>query len=404
MDYIKKLLFITFIILPFPWFYFIYRIIKRDVSKNRILIILLWFIFPWPYAIYIYLNKGETASLNNVLNTLFYVKEINVKDLTEIEYENIIGKKSSIIRKVTFLFPVKFKTESNLIYNYTGMAGVFDREKWDLNVKEYNRLSAANREIREKHQDRMQVYEQAYQTYQLAQQTRKATIANASKDQKSNAYLFTSGGTRPKKPPLNLHKLPKRPEEKDKDTEEYTIYKDKKEGKALTYNSQVDITTREIDNSDNFKKIYKIEDFNDEFNLFIDNYIQSRKYSRKNVINKFPDIKLNIDPQIEAKKIMMLNDQIYAAEKNINLQEISTLENEVLKSTKNHLTNYISEGNLSGVNEEIRLKDVIVEITKCSVKVLENSYLPFQAVEFNDGKGNKKTVFLDFNSKRSIKL
>ena len=98
-------------------------------------------------------------------------------------------------------------------------------------------------------------------------------------------------------------------------------------------------------------------------------------------------------------------------EKETDLNNPSIWDNNVLIGLKKLLTSQISEGkiNIKGANrygdiKDIRMKDVVIDVTKLSYKLSDRKFLPLQIIEFNDKKGNKKIEVLDFISKKLVKL
>ena len=123
------------------------------------------------------------------------------------------------------------------------------------------------------------------------------------------------------------------------------------------------------------------------------------------------EINLNIDDKIETKKILVSENDLINNEKETDLNNPSIWDNNILIGLKKLLTSQISEGkiNIKGANryrdiKDIRMKDVVIDVTKLSYKLSDRKFLPLQIIEFNDKKGNKKIEVLDFISKKLVKL
>ena len=123
------------------------------------------------------------------------------------------------------------------------------------------------------------------------------------------------------------------------------------------------------------------------------------------------EINLDIDEKIETKKILFSENDLINREKETDLNNPSIWDNNVLIGLKKLLTSQISEGkiNIKGANrygdiKDIRMKDVVIDVTKLSYKLSDRKFLPLQIIEFNDKKGNKKIEVLDFISKKLVKL
>ena len=351
--------------------------------------------------------------LQKVIESFLDTKEIIVKDLNENEYVKVLGKNTSIIKKDTILFPMSHELNIKTTFNYSGMAGVFDLRKWNDEMGLHNNALRRNRELKDQHEKLMMEYEKAFQTYQLQEQTRRQTIGNASPKGRSAAFLLTSGARKPKEPTLRQVKVPLAPKDKD----DYTNYTDKKTGEGFTlgYDQPLNLVyhSRSLDNFENFNKSYSIKDHPDTIKSIVNSFMklypdQEDTYTKQ--LTKH-EINLNIDDKIETKKILVSENDLINNEKETDLNNPSIWDNNILIGLKKLLTSQISEGkiNIKGANryrdiKDIRMKDVVIDVTKLSYKLSDRKFLPLQIIEFNDKKGNKKIEVLDFISKKLIKL
>ena len=85
-------------------------------------------------------------NIEDSIKKLVSSNEIVVKDLSDKEYQKLLGKKSSIKKKYTCHLPLIYWAKATTYFSYKGMAGTFDLQGWNTDMKLYNKTVAENKE------------------------------------------------------------------------------------------------------------------------------------------------------------------------------------------------------------------------------------------------------------------
>tara|TARA_B100000795_G_scaffold265188_1_gene246680 strand:- start:36 stop:1322 length:1287 start_codon:yes stop_codon:yes gene_type:complete len=349
-------------------------------------------------------NKAlGSYNIETVLDAYVSNNEIKVKDLSEEEYQKLLGANSKILRKETYLFPLTYEIQLNFAGTYTGMAGIFDLNRWNSEMQQYNTAIKENNRLRERFEDQMNQYENQYQQYQHSQQIRKQTIGAANQNAKSAAWLLTSGGRKPIKPKLKSVKVPKAPKNKD----DYTNFTDKKTGNLNWSNRNVNFFTRKFKTTVNFNNSHiSLSKDNTTFTALINSYMKGYDEDLQSFNNNISEhsINLNIDSDIEPQTISLSDKELLGKEKKMNLNDRSGLEDTLFKEITNEVKDDIDAGTIKEISSDLRLKDVNFNLTELNYKINSTKFLPVQLIEFTDKKGKNIIKLLDFINKKIIKV
>ena len=389
MKFIKKLLKWVCTIIAIGLIY--QAFFGDEIIRWTVLVISALFLIPWLIT-----KIDNEYNMSEVLAKYIYLKENKVNAFSEEEYKKLLGANSTIIRESAYLFPLGYQIQSSYTCAYTGMAGKFDQSSWNRDVRHWNDIIAKNKVIQQRYDNMMGTYEMALQTYNLAQQTRAQTVQQTSQQNKLLAVILTSGGKKPKKPPLKLLKLPKEPK-RDK----YTKFTDMKTGSISRNMVNLNFCTLEYGSRDKFNNDHIIENDKDTFGFFIDSYMKASIW--KNKINKHVD-NIEIDESIKAETISFSEKDTLKKAKVANLSNRSDIESVLCNNVVNDIKKSIDECSLPEIGDNIRLKDIKVEITKFSYKINATKFLPLQFVEYTNKKGKNDIKVLDFMSKYRIEI
>ena len=389
MKFIKKLLKWICTIIAIGLIY--QAFFGNEIIRWAVLVIGALFLIPWLIT-----KIDNEYNMSEVLAKYIYLKENKVNAFSEEEYKKLLGTNSTIIRESAYLFPLGYQIQSSYTCSYTGMAGKFDQKSWNRDVGHWNDIIAKNEVIKQRYNDMMGTYEMALQTYNLAQQTRAQTVQQTSRENKLLAVILTSGGKKPKKPTLKLLKLPKEPK-RDK----YTKFTDMKTGSISRNMVNLNFCTLEYGSRDKFNNDHIIENDKDTFGFLIDSYMKASAW--KNKINKHVD-NIEIDESIKAETISFSEKDALKQEKVANLSNRSDIESVLCNNVVNDIKKSIDECSLPEIGDNIRLKDIKVEITKFSYKINATKFLPLQFVEYTNKKGKNDIKVLDFMSKYRIEI
>jgi hypothetical protein len=212
------------------------------------------------------------------------------------------------------------------------------------------------------------------------------------------AVILTSGGKKPKKPTLKLLKLPKEPK-RDK----YTKFTDMKTGSISQNMVNLNFCTLEYGSRDKFNNDHIIENDKDTFGFLIDSYMKVGTLMWKNKINKHVD-NIVMDESIKAEIISFSEKDVLKKAKVANLSNRSGIESILCNNVVNDIKKGIDNCSLPEIGDNIRLKDIKVEITKFSYKINATKFLPLQFVEYTNKKGKNDIKVLDFMSKYRIEI
>ena len=337
--------------------------------------------------------------------------EIIVKDLSDTEYQKLLGKKSSIIEKKTFHFPLCYTVVAAINLKYDGKAGIFDLQSWNRDMNNYNSTIKENRRVQEVYDSLMMQYENSKQLYNNAKMNRNQIIANAKNGNKLLPYLLNPIGSPPKQPKLRLLKVPKLP----KDKKEYTIYKKPMSGTLSTKNATFRVYVTFFKSFDNFNLSHSLDKnykktFESLFNSFINlqsKYIKKGKGKLESILVSFKkNVKFDfggtekdgtLPISLDKKDHAEIQNRIISSRPEIlDKIVINTYKNEIIPALENG-----TSGDKSLKN--ILLKDIKVDVTKCSYSIPLTTPLSLQFIKYNDGK-KEMVGIIDFMSKKLLTL
>jgi len=342
-------------------------------------------------------------NIETVLDAYVKNNEIKVKDLTEEEYQKLLGSDSKILRKETYLFPLTYEMQLTYSCTYSGMAGIFDQRRWNSEMTRHNDAYNENKRLKERFEDQMHHYESQYQQYQHSQQIRKQTIQQSSQQAKSTAWLLTSGGKKPKKPIQQKVKVPKAPENED----DYTEYTDRKTDNLNWNNVNANFFSRKFQTTAKFNNSHDpLTKDASTINSLIDSYMKGyddKLYGFNNDITNHP-ISLTVDPDITPQTISLSDKELLKKEKTVNFNSRSDLDEIIFKDISSDIKTGIESGTIESIAKDVRLKDLTINLTKLSYKINSAKFLPVQLIEYTDKKGKNIIKLLDFINKKIIKV
>ena len=342
-------------------------------------------------------------NIETVLDAYVKNNEIKVKDLTEEEYQKLLGSDSKILRKETYLFPLTYEMQLTYSCTYSGMAGVFDQRRWNSEMTRHNDAYDENKRLTERFEDQMMQYEGNFQQYQKAQQIRKQTIQQTGQDAKAAAWLLTSGGKKPKKPIQKKVKVPKAPENKD----DYTNYTDRKTDNLNWDNVNANFFSRKFQTTARFNNSHDpLTKDASTINSLIESYMKGyddKLYGFNNDITNH-SISLTVDPDITPQTISLSDKELLKKEKKVNFNSRSDLDDIIFKDISSDIKTGIESGTIESIAKDVRLKDLTINLTKLSYKINSAKFLPVQLIEYTDKKGKNIIKLLDFINKKIIKV
>ena len=342
-------------------------------------------------------------NIETVLDAYVKNNEIKVKDLTEEEYQKLLGSDSKILRKETYLFPLTYEMQLTYSCTYSGMAGVFDQRRWNSEMTRHNDAYDENKRLTERFEDQMMQYEGNFQQYQKAQQIRKQTIQQTGQDAKAAAWLLTSGGKKPKKPIQKKVKVPKAPENKD----DYTNYTDRKTDNLNWDNVNANFFSRKFQTTARFNNSHDpLTKDASTINSLIESYMKGyddKLYGFNNDITNH-SISLTVDPDITPQTISLSDKELLKKEKKVNFNSRSDLDDIIFKDISSDIKTGIESGTIASIAKDVRLKDLTINLTKLSYKINSAKFLPVQLIEYTDKKGRNVIKLLDFINKKIIKV
>ena len=337
--------------------------------------------------------------------------EIIVKDLSDTEYLKLLGKKSSIIEKKTFHFPLCYTIVAAINFNYKGMAGTFDQRRWNKEMSYYNEIYRENKKLKERHEDLMMRYEHNKQLYNNAKMNRNQIIANAKNGNKLLPYLLNPIGSPPKQPKLKLLKVPKLP----KDKKEYTTYNKPMSGSLKTKNSQFRVFVTSFRNFDDFNSSHTLDKdykkiFESLFNAFLKLQSKYLKKGKGTIESKFLSFKENVKldfggTEKDGTLPINLDKKDHAEIKNRTISSKPEILDKIIVDTyKDQIYSALENGTSDDKSlKNILLKYVKVDVTKCTYSIPLTTPLSLQFIKYNDGKRDMVGV-IDFMSKKLISL
>ena len=342
-------------------------------------------------------------NIETVLDAYVSKNEIQVKDLSEEEYQKLLGTDSKILRKETYLFPLTYEMQLTYSSTYSGMAGVFDLKRWDREMNRHNDAYKENKRLAERFEDQMMQYESNFQQYQKAQQIRKQTIQQSGQDAKAAAWLLTSGGKKPTKPKQKSVKVPAAPKNKD----DYTTFTNKKTGNLSWNNINANFFTRKFQTTAKFNNAHDAltkdaETINSLIDSYMKGYDEKLHAFNNNITNHSSNLK--VDSDISPQIISLSNKDLQKNGKSVNLNSLSDLEDVMIEDITSNIVTAIDSGDIKTIAKDTRLKNLNVNVTKLNYKINSTKFLPFQLIEFTDKKGKNVIKLLDFINKKIIKV
>jgi len=350
-------------------------------------------------------------NLEDSIKKISTCDEIIVKDLSDAEYLKLLGKKSSIIEKKTFHFPLCYTVVAAINFNYEGMAGIFDQQGWNKDMDYHNKIYRENKRLKERHQDHMMQYERSKQLYNNAKMNRNSIIANAQNGNKLLPYLLNPIGSPPKIPVLKLHKPPKVPKNK----EEYTVYKKPMSGSLKTKSAQFRVFVTSFRNFDDFNSSHTLDKdykktFESLFNAFLKLQSKYLKKGKSRIESKFLSFKENVKldfggTEKDGTLPINLDKKDHAEIQNRTIgSKPEILDNIIVGTYKDQIYPALENGTSDDKSlKNILLKYVKVDVTKCSYSIPLTTPLSLQFIKYNDGKRDMVGV-IDFMSKKLISL
>ena len=336
--------------------------------------------------LFFWLKKKGQISASSFASRLQNLKNFKLKEFSDQDILDLIGKKVTVNNKTQVNIPFKFELEVNGKFSAEADKYGFDLIKWNQEVKIENQKIKENEEKKRHYELLFAEYDKALQTYQLAQQTRKATVVQAGLQKKGGgAFLLTSGDKKPKEPTKPIYHEIRKLNKSD--------FLTKKEG-IETFNDKKTSNKKEYAyfNFVNAEAFMKIFDF--------------KKYDNiKKIINEIltlknmPDFsKTIIDYQIKSDDIKILFNENIFQKGNIkdnakNEFEIS-IKNENDKDNTDLLYSLIDQ-------DKFALKNIKFTKYNLDYKSKNIAYIPFLRIDYSD-KGEDKVAILDYISRSAF--
>ena len=336
--------------------------------------------------LFFWLKKKGQISASSFASRLQNLKNFKLKEFSDQDILDLIGKKVTVNNKTQVNIPFKFELEVNGKFSAEADKYGFDLIKWNQEVKIENLKIKENEEKKRHYELLFAEYDKALQTYQLAQQTRKATVVQAGLQKKGGgAFLLTSGDKKPKEPTKPIYHEIRKLNKSD--------FLTKKEG-IETFNDKKTSNKKEYAyfNFVNAEAFMKIFDF--------------KKYDNiKKIINEIltlknmPDFsKTIIDYQIKSDDIKILFNENIFQKGNIkdnakNEFEIS-IKNENDKDNTDLLYSLIDQ-------DKFALKNIKFTKYNLDYKSKNIAYIPFLRIDYSD-KGEDKVAILDYISRSAF--
>ncbi len=336
--------------------------------------------------LFFWLKKKGQISASSFASRLQNIKDFKLKEFSDQDILDLIGKKITVNKKTQVNIPFKFELELNGKFSAEADKYGFDVIKWNQEVKIENQKVKENEEKKSHYELLFSNYDKALQTYQLAQQTRKATVVQAGLQKKAGgAFLLTSGDKKPKEPTKPVYHKIRKLNKSD--------FLTKKEG-TETFNDQ------KISN----KKEYVYFNFvNAEAFM---NIFDFKKYENiKKIINEIltlknmPDFsKTIIDYNIKSNDTKISFNENISQKGNIrdnakNEFEIS-IKNENDKDNTDLLYSLIDQ-------DKFALKNIKFTKYNIDYKSKNIAYIPFLRIDYSD-KGEDKVAILDYISRSAF--
>ena len=336
--------------------------------------------------LFFWLKKKGQISASSFASRLQNLRDFKLKEFSDQDILDLIGKKITINKKTQVNIPFKFELELNGKFSAEADKYGFDLIKWNQEVKIENQKVKENEEKKRHYELLFAEYDRALQTYQLAQQTRKATIVQAGLQKKAGgAFLLTTGDKKPKEPAKPVYHKIRKLNKSD--------FLTKREG-TETFSDQ------KISNKNEYAyfNFVNAETFMNIFDF--------KKYENiKKIINEIltlknmPDFsKTIIDFSIKSNDIKISFNETIPQKGNINNDAKNELEisikNENCKDNTNLLYSLIDQ-------DKFALKDVKFTKYNIDYKLQNIAYIPFLRIDYSE-KGQDKVVILDYISRSAF--
>tara|TARA_B100001175_G_C19475126_1_gene623909 strand:- start:201 stop:1280 length:1080 start_codon:yes stop_codon:yes gene_type:complete len=346
--------------------------------------------------------------IEDSVKKLISSSEVIVKDLSEKEYLKLLGKKSSIKKKNTYHLPLIHWAKVTTSFSYKGMAGTFDLQRWNKEMKLYNQTLSENKRLKERYEDMMMKYEHNKQLYNNAKMQRNQIIASARPGNKLLPYIANPIGSPPKKPVLKLLKLPKVP----KDKKNYTIFNKPVSDYKELKNIMVSIYITSFENFNKFNSCHELDnEFKEIFKSLFESFLKLQsKYLKKksgDTLEKVlsshnKKLKFNFGGTDKTGEIPFFPKHDEKKGRVIKLKQKEPLDEVIINACKKEIILRLENGDL-GPSKNVVLKDVKVDITQCAYSIPVTFPLSLQFINYNDGKKNK-TGIIDYIGKKLISL
>ena len=336
--------------------------------------------------LFFWLKKKGQISSSSFAMRLQNLKNFKLKEFSDQDILDLIGKKITVNKKTQVNIPFKFELKLSGKFSAEADKYGFDLIKWNQEVKIENQKVREN-EDKKRHYELLYVeYDKALQTYQLAQQTRKATVVKAGLQKKAGgAFLLTSGDKKPKEPKKPVYHKISNLNKSD--------FLTKKEGIEKFNDQRISI-----------KKEYAYFNFVNAESFM--NIFDFKKYENiKKIINEIltlkntPDFKKTIiDYKIKSDDIKILFNK--------NVSQKGNIKNDAKNEFETSIKNENDKDNLDLLYSLIDQKKFAlknVKFTKYNVDYRSTnvSYIPFLRIDYSD-KGKKKVAILDYISRSII--
>jgi len=336
--------------------------------------------------LFFWLKKKGQISSSSFAMRLQNLKNFKLKEFSDQDILDLIGKKITVNKKTQVNIPFKFELKLSGKFSAEADKYGFDLIRWNQEVKIENQKIKENEEKKRHYESLYVEYDKALQTYQLAQQTRKATLVQAGLQKKAGgAFLLTSGDKKPKEPTKPAyHKI---------NNLNKSDFLTKKEG-IEKFNDQKTFIKKEYAyfnfvNAESFMNIFDFKKY-ENIKKIINEILTLKNMPdfKKTIIDykiKSDDIKISFNKNVSQKGNI----------KNDAKNEFETaIKSENDKDNLDLLYNLIDQ-------KKFALKNV--KFTKYNVDYVSTniSYIPFLRIDYSD-KGEKKVAILDYISRSII--
>ena len=337
--------------------------------------------------LFFWLKKKGQISASSFASRLQNLRDFKLKEFSDQDILDLIGKKITINKKTQINVPFKFELELNGKFSAEADKYGFDLIKWNQEVRIENQKIKENEEKKRHYELLFVEYDKALQTYQLAQQTRKAAVLQAGLQKKAagGAFLLTSGDKKPKEPAKPVYHKIRELNKSD--------FLTKKEGTEI-------FSDQKISNKNEYAYFNFVN-----AEAFI-NIFDFKKYENiKKIINEIltlknmPDFsKTIIDFSIKSNDIKISFNETIPQKGKINNDaknefEIS-IKNENCKDNTNLLYSLIDQ-------DKFALKDIKFTKYNIDYKLKNIAYIPFLRIDYSE-KGQDKVVILDYISRSAF--